>query len=204
MDKTSMQRDRRRSAALGDAPHCLDEHVDLVEGVVERERRTHRGLQTEASQNRLRAVVPSPHGNAVGVECLAHLQRLVAGQHEGQHAGLFFGRADQSHPGNVGQQGSGVLEQCMLVGRDPLDAVLLDVTQRLTERNGVGDVAGAGLELVGQPLLQRAFQGEVGDHVAATLPGRRFLEGFLGAVEHADSGGSEDLVSGVHEEVRAE
>ena len=131
-------------------------------------------------------------------------ERFVAGQHEGQHAGLLLGGADQSHPGNVGQQRSGVLQQCVLVGRDPLDADLLDVAQRLAEPDGVGDVAGAGLELVRQPLVQRAFQGDVGDHVAAALPGRGLRERFLGAVEHADSGGAEDLVPGEHEEVRAE
>ena len=40
----------------------------------------------------------------------------------------------------------------MLVGRDALDAYPLDVTQRFPQPDGVGDVAGAGLELVGQAL----------------------------------------------------
>lgn len=41
-------RSRHRSthvgAALGDSAHRVDEDVDLLEGVVERKRRTHRGL----------------------------------------------------------------------------------------------------------------------------------------------------------------
>ncbi len=92
----------------------------------------------------------------------------------------------------------------MLVGRDALDAQPLHVAQRLGKPDGVGDVAGAGLELGRRPLIQRTFRRDVGDHVAAALPRRRLGQRFLGAVEHADSGGAVDLVSGEHEEVGAE
>ena len=87
--------------------------------------------------------------------------------------------ADQADAVDVGQSRSGVLEQCMLVGRDAFDANPFDVAQRLAETDGVGDVAGARLELVGRPLIQRAFQRDVGDHVAAALPRRRLLERVL-------------------------
>ena len=92
----------------------------------------------------------------------------------------------------------------MLVGRDAVDARPLDIAQRFPEPDGVGDVAGAGLELARRPLIQRAFQGHIGDHVAAALPRWRLGKRFLGPVEHADPGGAVDLVTGEDEEIDAE
>src|ERR1700731_1105303 len=159
-------------AALGDPSYRVEENVDLLERVVERKRGTDRGFQSQATQDRLRAVMAGAHRDAFGVERLAHLKRVVSGQHERQHAGLFGCGAHQADTRDVGQPRSRVVQQRALVRGDALQAQPLDVPQRLSEADGVGDVAGAGLELAGRPLIQRAFQRHVGDHVAAALPRR--------------------------------
>ena len=89
----------------------------------------------------------------------------------------------------------------MLIGGDAFDTDPLHVPQRLAQPDRVGDVAGARLVLVGRPLIQRALQGHVGDHVSAALPRWGFGQHVLAAVEHPDSGGTEDLVAGEDEEI---
>jgi hypothetical protein len=57
-------------AALRDPAHRVDEDVDLLERVVERKRRANRSLQTEATQNRLSAVMAGAHRDAFGLSAL--------------------------------------------------------------------------------------------------------------------------------------
>ena len=78
------------------------------------------------------------------------------------------------------------------------------VVQGRAEADRVGDVARAGLEPAGWRLEQRPLEGDVGDHVAAALPGRHVLEHVPLAVERTDAGGPEDLVPGEDEEVDVE
>ncbi len=146
-------------------------------------------------------MVSGAHGDAFGVEGFTDFDGVVAGEHEGQHAGLLFGGPDQAHPGDGGQPWGGVVQQGVFVGGDPVDTDLFDVADRFAQSDGIGDVSGAGLELVGQALIQGAFDGDIGDHVAPALPGRRLGQHLFGAVEHADPGGPEDLVPGEHQEV---
>ena len=110
-------------AALGDPAHRVDEDVDFVVGVVERERRSDGGFHTHTAQDGLGAVVAGAHGDALGVEGLADFDGVVSGEHEGQHAGLLIGGPDQSHPGDDGQPWGGVFQQGVFVGGDPVDAL---------------------------------------------------------------------------------
>ena len=57
-------------AAFGDAVHRFDEDVDLVERVVEGERRPHCRLDAHSPKDRLGAMMPGADGDAFGVECL--------------------------------------------------------------------------------------------------------------------------------------
>ena len=60
----------------------------------------------------------------------------------------------------------------MLVAGDHLHADGFDIVERRAEPDGVGDIAGAGLEALGRALIDRLFESDVGDHIAAALPGR--------------------------------
>jgi hypothetical protein len=123
------------------------------------------------------------------LSALPDLFRAVAVEDEGQHAGLVVGRADQARPGTVTALG-GVHQQVMLVAGDVLDADPLHVVDRRAQAHGVGDVAGAGLEAGRGAVVEGALEGDVGNHVAATLPGRHVFENVALAVHHADAGGA--------------
>jgi hypothetical protein len=146
-------------------------------------------------------MVAGAHGNAFFVERRPDLLRPVAGEDEGQHAGLVTGRADQANAGDRLDPLRGVGKQVMLVAGDVLDADPLHIVDRRAQANGVGDVAGAGLEARRHALVEGALEGDVGDHVAATLPGRHVFENVALAVHDADAGRREDLVAGEDEEI---
>ena len=97
-----------------------------------------------------------------------------------------------------------VVEQVVLVGRDVGHADRLDIVDRGAEPDRVGDVAGAGLELLRRLLVDALLEGDVLDHVAAALPRRHRLELARLAVERADAGRPEHLVAGEDVEVAVE
>ena len=97
------------------------------------------------------------------------------------------GCADQPHAGNASQTRHGRLDQFVLVrARSPPCRCGRD-SRSPRQAHGVGDVAGAGLEAFRRGLIERALEGDVGDHVAAALPGRHGVEHRLLAVDHADA-----------------
>ena len=53
-------------------------------------------------------------------------------------------------------------------------------------------------------MIHRLLEGDVGDHVAAALPGRHLRRARLLAVDHADAGRAEHLMAGEDEEVAAD
>src|SRR5882757_1002840 len=171
-----------RAPAAREAVDHVHRDVDLLVGVVERQRGPHRRLHTEAAQDRLGAVVPGAYRDALAVEFAAHLFGAEPVEHERHDAGLLRRRPDQAQPGDLPQAGGEVLDQGVLVGRDVRHAEALDVVQRGGQADRVGDVPGTGLEPSRRRLVERAFQGHVGDHVAAALPRRHVGEGLPGAV----------------------
>ena len=98
----------------------------------------------------------------------------------------------------------GVFEQPVLVGGDIGHAQRVDIVDRRAEADGVGDIAGAGLETFRRPLKHGLFEGDVGDHVAAALPGRGLGQNRVTAIDRADAGRPEHLVARKHEEVAAD
>ena len=59
---------------------------------------------------------------------------------------------------------------------------------RRAQADRVGDVAGAGLEAAGRRLVDGLLEGDVGDHVAAALPGRHRRRAPPACRRHADAG----------------
>ena len=120
---------RLSAAAAGQPLHHRHQRVDLLAGVVERQRRPHGGLEAEAAQDRLGAVVAGAHGDAFAGSARAPTSSvLVAVEHERQHAGLLGARCRSgAGPGSRCSACGGVLEQLVLVAGDVVDADALDV-----------------------------------------------------------------------------
>jgi len=127
--------------------------IHFLAGVVEGQGGPHRGFQAEAAQDGLGAVVAGAHGDAFLVEGLAHFLSLEAFQHEGGDAGLVPRRADDAQAGNGFEAVGGVFQQGVLVAGDVFQADAFHVVQGGAQAHGVGDVAGAGFELVGRRLV---------------------------------------------------
>ena len=103
-----------------------------------------------------------------------------------------------------GERFGAVGEQGVFVGRDLIDAELVDVIQRGAESDAAGDVGRAGFELVRQVGVGGLLEGDHLDHVAAALIGRHGVEQRGLAVEDADAGGAEDLVAAEGVEIGVE
>ena len=69
--------------------------------IVERQRRTHRGFEAEAAEDRLGAVVAGAHGDALLVERLAHVLGAAFIEHERDDARLLVRRADEAQAGHA-------------------------------------------------------------------------------------------------------
>ena len=131
-------------------------------------------LDAEAAQDRLRAMVAGAHGDALLVERRADVFGAEAVEHERDDARLLRGRADRgAGRGRVAATSVAVAQQLVLVAaRRCSMPIAIHVVERGAEAHGVGDVAGAGLEARRRPLVRRLLERDVGDHVAAALPGR--------------------------------
>src|ERR1700683_3746097 len=84
--------------------------IDFVVCVVERERWTHRALQSEAIHGRLRAMMPSPNGYPFLVEDLAHFFRRDVVGDERCDAGFFRRSPDQPNTRDAAQSVMGIRE----------------------------------------------------------------------------------------------
>ena len=67
-----------------------------------------------------------------------------------------------------------------------------------------GEIGRAGLEFVRHGIPGAVEEIHAGDHVAAALERRHFLEQFAPAIEDADAGGAADFVAGKGEEIAAD
>ena len=104
-------------------------------------------------------------------------------------------RADQAHAPDGAELLHAVHQQVVLVLRNVLDAHVVHVVDGRPQAHGVGNVAGACLELVGNGLEHRLLEGHVGNHVAAALPRGHVLQHLALAPHHANAGGPENLVA---------
>ena len=93
------------------------------------------------------------------------------------------------------------LQQVVFVRRDGVQADLVQVVDRGAEPYDARNIRGASFELVRQIVVGCLLERNRADHVAAALPGRHALKQFLFAIQYADAGGPEDLVSGENVEI---
>src|SRR6266511_2958786 len=105
-----------------DAPQRSDERVDVLAGVVERERWADNGLDAEAAQDRLGAVVARAHGDALLVERGADVLGAEAVEDERHDARLLARGADEAQAGDGEEPRGRVFEERVLVGGRGLDA----------------------------------------------------------------------------------
>ena len=92
-----------------------DECVDILVRVVECERWAHRRLQSEPSQDRLRAMMTGPDCDAFTVERGADILAAAAIEHEGDHPGFFLRRSDDGEARHAIQPQRRIIKQPMLV-----------------------------------------------------------------------------------------
>ena len=105
----------------------------------------------EVIHHRLRAVVPCPDGDAVGVEDLGDVVRMDALDLEGDDPASPVGRrTEDTHVGELGKPAHRVLGQLVLVALDRVEADGAQVVDRDPEPVGLGDRRRPGLVLVGQ------------------------------------------------------
>ena len=121
--------------------------------------------------------------------------RSDALQRQRDHARLFGCCADDAQARNLRQSLRRVNEQMVLVLGDIVKADPLDVIDRCTQTDRVGDVAGAGFEPLRRSVKLAPLERDVADHVAAALIGRQRVHQVLLAVQRADASRCEHLVA---------
>ena len=72
------------------------------------------------------------------------------------------------------------------------------------QADGAGEIGRAGLEFVRRRLPGAVEKIHAGDHVAAALERRHFLQQFAPAIEDADAGRAANFVAGKGEEIAAD
>ena len=75
--------------------HGVDQAIDFIVRVVQRERRPHGGFYTETAKRWLCTVVPGTNRDAFLVQQPTNVFRAAVRQHEAQHTYFFAGRADE-------------------------------------------------------------------------------------------------------------
>src|ERR1019366_7990834 len=148
-----------------------DQGVNLLAGIVERQRRAHCTFQSVAAQGGLGAVMSRADSDAFLVQGRADILRAEAVEDEGQNTCFFPGCADEAQTVDFRQSTGGVLEQLGFVPGDILDADAIEVVDSGAQSDRIGDVTGACLESGRWRVVDRALEGDVGNHVAAALPG---------------------------------
>src|SRR5215467_124118 len=83
----------------------------------------------------------------------------------------------------------------MLVGRDAVQTDCINIIYRSAHPDGAPYVGGACLELVRQGVIQRLFECDRADHIAAALIWRHLLKQFFFSVEDADAARTVNLVA---------
>src|SRR5882724_230354 len=159
-----------------DTQQSCHQGVDILTGVVERQGRTHSGLQTKATQNGLRAVMTGPYRDPFLVKCLAHVLGAKAIENKGKHAGLVPCRPNQMEAGDSEQSRRRVGEQVVLVASDIRHSDLLEVIEGGAQADRVSNIAGSRFESRRGSVVNRLLKRDVGNHAAAALPGWSVVE----------------------------
>ncbi len=104
--------------------------------------------------------------------------------------------ADDAQARYVGNKIRRISEQHALMRGNRIDADGRDIIERRAQADGAGDIRRTRFELVRQVVVQRLFKRDHADHVAATLIGRHGIQQCGFAIQRADAGRPENLVSG--------
>ena len=72
------------------------QHIDFLDGIVKSKRRARRRRHAEALHHRHRAMMPGAHRHAFLIENRADIMGMHVIQNKRQHAGFFFGGADDA------------------------------------------------------------------------------------------------------------
>jgi hypothetical protein len=126
----------------GNLAHRGKEGFDVLGRIVERERRTHRGLETE---NVARSAERN-HGRRAprSLPCRAPCRRRHAVEHERHNPGALARSADEAQARDRPQSRDRLLEQLMLVERDPFQVDAVEIVDRRAETDRVADVSASG------------------------------------------------------------
>ncbi len=156
------------------------------------------------AENRLSAVMPGANGNAVCVESLAHFFVGITVELEGKRRSLVECGSHKVETLDSLQFLEAVLQQFMFPAEYARHPDFGEVLESCTKANSVGDASGTSFELVRNSVVNCAFKRYVRNHVAAAMVRSCRFEQFLLAIDNADAGRSEHLVSREHEEVCVE
>ena len=144
------------------------------------------------------------HRDPVAIQSRSDIFRSLAGECKGEHSDFIRRPADQSQSRYFLEQTSRVENLLMLIFSDPVQPNPIHVIDRRAESNGIRDVPSASFKSPRRWLIKCPLEGDIADHVAATLPRLRFVEERFLPVQHADSGGSEHFVARKYIPVRVQ
>ena len=139
--------------------------------------------------------MPGANGNAVCVESLAHFFVGITVELEGKRRSLVECGSHKVETLDSLQFLEAVLQQFMFPAEYARHPDFSEVLEGCTEANSVGDASGTSFELVRNSVVNCAFKRYVSNHVAAAMVRSCRFEQFLLAIDNADAGRSEHLVS---------
>ena len=162
---------------LGNPSNRGDQGVDLLQRVVEREGRTDRRLQPQPAQDRLRAVVPGAYRDALGVELPC---RPPPGHARPARRTARWPSGGRCRPGaRPGLRPVAAWRTPAARARTRRCARCRPARRTSTPRPGRRRRRCCRCRprsMSGGDLIGRSFEGDVGDHVAAALPGGRLVQ----------------------------
>ena len=156
------------------------------------------------AENWLSAVMPGAHGNAICVESLAHFFVGITVELEGKRRSLVECSSHKVETLDSLQFLEAILQQFMFPAEYARHPDFGEVLESCTEANSVGDASRSCFELVRNSVVNGAFERHVRNHVTAAMVRAGRFEQFFFAVNDADTGRGEHLVSREHEEVCVE
>src|SRR4051812_16301806 len=146
-------------------------------------------------------MVPRTDSDPLTVQGCAYVLSLEAVEDEREHARLLRRRSDHPEAGDTVEKACRILEKAMLVRGHSVDPDLAEIVECRSQAHGVRDIARSGLKPRRTLLILSALEGDVLDHVAAALPGLRFVQERFLTVNDADSRRAKDLMPGEHEPI---
>src|ERR1051325_9400571 len=144
------------------------------------------------------------NGDALLVEDRADVVRMDALDSEGENAGLLSRRADNGHPGNIGQTRGRIFEKLVFIFRRGHEIDRIDIVYCSPKPNTCSNCGCPGLEFLGYRRKCRSLKAHTSYHAATGLVWRHLVEPFAFAIDNPASCRSEHLVAGERKKVAIE